>query len=140
MDHWCHANIRLDPVRGRFDVRMSCHSVGGRGGEFGFVDNHRATFHHPTHIFDDHADVGERIALHRDDVRKVARRDGTETSFHADHFGGNGSSLFSASSLVTPILTKHVTLRALFRPKPLYTASNPRTIPVAVDNSRCFFS
>src|SRR5215467_3358986 len=106
---------------------MSCHSVGGRGGEFRLVDNHRATFHHPTHIFDDDADVGERIALHCDDAGKVARPTEPRRVSMPSISAGMVVAVFSACSLVIPIFTNHASSR-MFRPKPLYTASDPRTI------------
>jgi len=48
---------------------------------FGFISDHDASFHHPTHIVDSYVDVRQRVAFDGDQVREITRSDGTEFFF-----------------------------------------------------------
>src|ERR1700685_1683033 len=47
------------------------------------VHHHFASLHYPTDIPDDHADVLQRIAFDRDDVRKIPGCDGSQALLHS---------------------------------------------------------
>src|SRR5438045_2459529 len=48
------------------------------------VNDHGAAFHHPSDFIDQYVDVGERIAVDRDDVGEVPGREGAEALLHAE--------------------------------------------------------
>jgi len=68
MTHWklLSSSVKKSPVTSRGPHWLS----GPRGVRF--VDDYAARFHHPTHLGDRDLDIGERIAIDRDDIGDIA--------------------------------------------------------------------
>ena len=50
-----------------------------------FVDDNAARLHHPAHLGDRDLDIGERIAIDRDDIGDIAGCDRAQAFVHAQH-------------------------------------------------------